>query len=84
MVEKELIEKCRKGDLQQFRKLIEATSPFAFSVAFRMLGDENLAGDVVQDTMITIWKKLSGIRSADSYKTWVYRIVMNKCYDHLR
>lgn len=84
MVDPELIEECRKGDLQSFRKLIGISSPFAFSVAFRMLGDEELAKDVVQETMITIWKKLKNIRSAESYKRWLYRIVVNKCYDFLR
>jgi RNA polymerase sigma-70 factor (ECF subfamily) len=84
LVDPELIEACRKGDLQNFRRLIEISSPFAFSVAFRMLGDEDLAKDVVQETMITIWKKLKNIRSAESYKTWLYRIVVNKCYDLLR
>jgi len=84
LVDPELIEECRKGDLQSFRKLIGISSPFAFSVAFRMLGDEELAKDVVQETMITIWKKLKNIRSAESYKRWLYRIVVNKCYDFLR
>jgi len=84
LIDPELIEECRKGDLQSFRKLIGISSPFAFSVAFRLLGDEDLAKDVVQETMITIWKKLKNIRSAESYKTWLYRIVVNKCYDFLR
>jgi RNA polymerase sigma-70 factor (ECF subfamily) len=34
--------------------------------------------------MVTIWQKLNKIRSAEVYKTWIYRIVMNKCYDQLR
>jgi len=55
-------------------KLIEVTSPFAYSVAFRMLGDEDQAKDVVQETMITIWQKLKKIKSPEVYKTWVYRI----------
>jgi RNA polymerase sigma-70 factor (ECF subfamily) len=79
-----LIEECRGGNLTNFRKLIELTSPFAFSVAFRMLGDEDQAKDVVQETMVTIWQKLEKIRSAEVYKTWIYRIVINKCYDELR
>ena len=49
-----------------------------------MLGDEDQAKDVVQETMVTIWQKLKRIRSAEVYKTWIYRIVMNKCYDQLR
>jgi RNA polymerase sigma-70 factor (ECF subfamily) len=79
-----LIEECRGGNLSNFRKLVEQTSPFAFSVAFRMLGDEDQAKDVVQETMVTIWQELNKIRSSEVYKTWIYRIVLNKCYDQLR
>ncbi len=84
MIDQKLIEECKKGDLQNFRVVIESASPFAFSVAFRILGDEELAKDVVQDTMVTIWEKIGKIKSAGSFKTWLYRIVVNKCYDHLR
>lgn len=49
-----------------------------------MLGDEDQAKDVVQETMVTIWQKLQKIKSAEVYKTWIYRIVVNKCYDQLR
>lgn len=84
MVEKELIEECRKGDLHNFSKVVEKTSPMVFSVAFRMLGDEDAARDIVQDTLVTIWQKMAKIRTAGSFKTWVYRIAVNKCYDQLR
>jgi RNA polymerase sigma-70 factor (ECF subfamily) len=79
-----LIEECRGGNLENFRKLVQMTSPFAFSVAFRMLGDEDQAKDIVQETMVTIWQKLNKIKSAEAYKTWIYKIVINKCYDQLR
>ena len=84
MIEQDLIEECRRGDFNNFRKLAAATTPFAFSVAFRMLGEEEAARDIVQDTLVTIWQKLSKIKTAEVYKTWVYRIVVNKCYDELR
>ena len=84
MIDLKLIEDCRGGNLTNFRKLVELTSPMAFSIAFRMLGEEEQARDVVQETMITIWKKLNKIRSAEVYRTWIYRIVVNKCYDQLR
>jgi RNA polymerase sigma-70 factor, ECF subfamily len=84
LIEKELIEECRKGDFRNFRKVVEKTSPMVFSVAFRMLGEENIARDIVQDTMVTIWQKLAKIKTTGSYKTWVYRITVNKCYDQLR
>jgi len=84
LVANELIEECRNGDLHNFRKVVEKTTPIIFQVAFRMLGDEEAARDIVQDTMVTIWQKLAKIKTADSYKTWVYRIAVNKCYDQLR
>jgi RNA polymerase sigma-70 factor (ECF subfamily) len=84
LIDIRLIEECRGGNFNNFRKLIELTSPFAYSVAFRILGNEDQAKDVVQETMITIWQKLKKIKSAEVYKTWIYRIVVNKCYDHMR
>jgi RNA polymerase sigma-70 factor (ECF subfamily) len=79
-----LIEECRSGNLESFRKLIDSTTPFAFSVAFRILGNEEKSRDVVQEAMITIWQKLRKIRNVEAYTTWVYRIVVNQCYDELR
>lgn len=84
LIEKELIGKCRSGSLHDFRILVELISPFAFSVAFRMTGDEEQAKDIVQETMITVWKKIKNIRSHGSFTSWLYRIVVNKCYDLLR
>jgi RNA polymerase sigma-70 factor (ECF subfamily) len=84
LIDKEIIEECRKGNLHYFRQLVETASPFAFTVAFRIMGDEAQARDTVQESMITIWKTINKIRSADSFKTWLYRIVVNKCYDQLR
>jgi RNA polymerase sigma-70 factor, ECF subfamily len=84
LIEKELIEECRKGDLHNFRKVVEKTSPMVFSIAFRMLADEELARDIVQDTMITMWQKMDKIKTTDSFKTWVCRVTVNKCYDQMR
>jgi RNA polymerase sigma-70 factor (ECF subfamily) len=84
LIDLKLIEQCRGGNFNNFRKLVEETSPFAYSVAFRMLGDEDQAKDIVQETMVTIWQKLHKIKSAEVYKTWLYRIVVNKCYDQMR
>ncbi len=84
MIDIRLIEECRSGNLNNFRKVVEASTPFAFSVAFRMLGDEDMAKDIVQETLVTVWQKISGIKSPEVYKIWLYRIVLNKCYDELR
>lgn len=84
LIDIKLIEECRGGNFNNFRKLVEVTSPFVYSVAFRMLGNEEQAKDVVQETMVTIWQKLKKIKTAEVYKTWIYRVVVNKCYDQMR
>ncbi len=84
MIDLNIIEECRKGNLSYFRDLVGMTSPFAFSVAFRMIGDEEQAKDIVQETMVTLWQKIGQIRSTNNFKMWLYKIVINKCYDHLR
>lgn len=78
------IEESRKGNIGSFRKLIQDTSPFVYNVALRMVGQRELAKDIVQETMISVWQNLDKIKSAAAYKKWVYRIVLNKCYDDLR
>jgi RNA polymerase sigma-70 factor (ECF subfamily) len=84
LIENEMIEKCRSGSLHDFRKLVELISPFAYSVAFRMVGEEEQAKDIVQETMITVWKTMNKVKSPGSFMSWFYRIVVNKCYDQLR
>jgi RNA polymerase sigma-70 factor (ECF subfamily) len=84
LIDTELIQECRSGNLANFRKVVEKTSPFIFSVAFRMLGDEEMARDIVQETMITIWQKMHSVKTPETYKAWVYRIAINRCYDILR
>jgi RNA polymerase sigma-70 factor (ECF subfamily) len=34
--------------------------------------------------MLTVWQKIGKIKSSDGFKMWLYRIVINKCYDELR
>ena len=84
MIELTLIEECRRGDFRNFRKVVASASPLAFSVAFRMVGDEDIAKDIVQDTMVTIWEKIRNIKSPEAFKTWLYRITYNKSCDYLR
>lgn len=90
MIELSIIEECKAGKFetaaskQALSVLIKTSNPLAFSLAFRLLGDEVLAADVAQETTISIWKNIHKIKSPESYKTWLYRIVVNKCNDEFR
>jgi RNA polymerase sigma-70 factor, ECF subfamily len=84
MPDKTVIEESIRGNLQSFRKLVEESAPLAFSVAFRMTGNADDASDIVQESMLAVWKGIHKLNHPETFRSWMYRIVMNKCYDQLR
>ena len=83
MDENSLIQSALKGELEAFNRLVLAYQDMAFNVAYRMLNDEDLAADAVQNAFISAWRSLSTYRGG-SFKAWVLRMVTNGCYDELR
>ena len=79
-----IIENCRKGDVNAFRLLVESFSDFAFSVAFRILNDEEESKDVIQESFISVWKGIGHFDRERHLKNWLYTIVVNKCLDCMR
>ena len=49
-----------------------------------MKGDKDLANDLTQEVFMNIWNALSGFREEASHKTWIYRITVNTCLQHIR
>ena len=64
--------------------LVEKYQQTAFRLAFRMLGDEDEARDVVQDSFIRIWEKFDTYNENEKFTSWMYRIVSNRAIDSLR
>lgn len=83
MDEQALISDALHGDLDAFNRLVLAYQDLAFNVAYRMLTDEDLAADAVQNAFISAYKNLRTYRGG-SFKAWVMRMVTNGCYDELR
>lgn len=83
MDEQALISEAIMGDLDAFNRLVLAYQDLAFNVAYRMLTDEDLAADAVQNAFISAYKNLRNYRGG-SFKAWVMRMVTNGCYDELR
>ncbi len=75
---------CQKKDPEAFRVLVERYSEYAFSVAFRIIIDEEEAKDIVQESFIAVWEKIAGFNVNRNFTNWFYRIVINKCYDSIR
>ena len=80
----EIIERVKKGDQAAFRKIVEEYRQQAFSMAFRILCDEEEARDVVQDSFIKIWQKIGTYDMTQKFSTWLYKIVANSAIDRMR
>jgi RNA polymerase sigma-70 factor (ECF subfamily) len=82
--EDNIIRQCLNGNAEKFSVLVERYRSLAFNVAFRMLGDQDAANDMAQDSFIAAYKGLRDFHHGSRFSTWLYRIVMNKCRDYLR
>lgn len=82
--EKKLIQKSKSGDVKSFEILISRYEKLAYNVAYRILGNEEDAKDMTQESLIKVYKYLKNFRMDSSFSTWLYRIVMNTCKDELR
>ncbi|HDN79419.1 MAG TPA: sigma-70 family RNA polymerase sigma factor [Chloroflexi bacterium] len=83
MDERKLVERARKGDLDAFNELVIRYQKTAYNVAYRILGDAEAAADAVQDAFLKAFKNIRRFRGG-SFKSWMFRIVTNTCYDVLR
>ena len=77
----QLIEDAQKGNITAFEKIVTYHQSYAYAIAFRFLCDEDDAEDVVQESFIRIWNHLHDFDSRMKFTTWMYKIVVNLCYD---
>ena len=82
--EKELIEGCQRGEREAFRALFELHKNKVYSVALRYGGDPAAAMDIAQDTFLKLFSGIRGFRGDSSFESWLYRLVVNSCFDQKR
>lgn len=80
-----LLARYAKGDNAAARELARRLLPRLMGVAQRMLSDVAEAEDVVQETMLRLWKIAPDWQEGEAQvSTWAYRVAMNLCTDRLR
>src|SRR4029079_13812047 len=79
-MDRDLIERARSGDQEAFADLVHQVSDTLLGVARRILRDPGLAEDVLQNALLTIWRKLPHLREADRFEGWAFRILVHACY----
>ena len=80
----ELAARCRAGDTDAFEELYRQHARRLFSLVLRMVGSADDAEDLLQEVFLQAHRKLAGFRGESTLGTWLYRLTMNHCLDHLR
>ena len=80
----ELIDRYLSGDIDAFNELMAAHEDRVFAVCLRMLRNREAALDATQDTFLTVFRKADRFKAQAAFSTWLYRVAVNTCYDHLR
>lgn len=79
-----LVASCRKGNLTAFEALVRKHQTRAFTLAFRVIGDYEDAGEVVQDAFVAAWRGLENFRGEASFSTWLTTITVNLARNRLK
>lgn len=78
---KRLVGKAKEHDPDAFTMLMQYFAKDMYRTAIAILMNREDAADAIQDTILTCWEKLETLREARYFKTWMTRVLINKCYD---
>ncbi len=83
MDEERLIAAAQQGKVDAFNELVLFYQQQVYNLAYRIMGDPASAADATQDAFISAYQSIDRFRGG-SFKSYLMRIVTNKCYDELR
>ena len=81
--EREIVLRCQKGDADAMGTLIIEYQHWVYNIAYGILGHHQDAEDVAQDAFLSAWENIGKFQFRSRFSTWLYRIVKNKCLNHI-
>jgi len=79
-----LIRRAQEGDRSAFDTLIRLYDQNVMRLALQVVGSPEEARDLYQEAFLKVFRSIRHFRSEAKFSTWLYRVVMNVCLDHLR
>src|SRR5438876_8374213 len=80
----DLVGRYLAGDMTAFDELMVRYERQIYRVCYRFVENRDDAMDLAQDVFIKAFEHLSSFRRESSLKTWLYRIAMNHCINHVK
>jgi RNA polymerase sigma-70 factor, ECF subfamily len=78
------IDALRSGDREEFALMVDTYSTKIYRLAYRMMGNEQEAEDVLQETFMNAYRALPSFEGRSNIGTWLYRIATNQALMRLR
>ncbi len=82
--EADLLEAAQAGDRRAFSRLVRLHQRRVYACAVSMLGDGGDADDAVQETFMRAWRAIARFDGRSQLSTWLYRVCVNVCLNHIR
>lgn len=82
--ERALIRRAQRGDRAAFDALVRFYDQDVLRLSLRVVRSLDEARDLYQEAFIKVYRSLPRFRLDSRFSTWLYRVVMNVCLDHLR
>jgi RNA polymerase sigma-70 factor (ECF subfamily) len=82
--DEELVARSSGGDLDAFNQLVVRWERPIYALAYRVIGREEDARDVCQETFLRAYRALGGFKGQAKFSSWLYRIALNLCRDWIR
>lgn len=79
-----LIINARSGDEYAFNKLVSLWYKRIYNFCYKYFGSHDVAMEATQKTFIAVHKSFHSLQSPDRFKSWLYRIALNKCHEEDR
>jgi len=79
-----LVKRFIEGDESAFTALLRRHKDKVRNITYLTLGNGDSVDDIAQEVFLTVYKNLHRFRFESQFTTWLYRITINKCKDHLR
>jgi RNA polymerase sigma-70 factor (ECF subfamily) len=82
--DEELVSLSMSGDADSFNQLVLRWERPIYALAYRVIGREEEARDVVQETFLRAFRGIRNFRGQAKFSSWIYRIALNLCRDWIR
>lgn len=80
----QIVERCQNGDKQAMNELFRAIRSDVHHIILRTVGADSEIDDIIQNAMLEIFRSLKNFQGKSQFSTWLYRVVVNVAYQHIR